>query len=230
MPICTALKQATQDFDHNSISISFAPKDDGTECENRDRLDCSFMYTQILKEILLTIDFEQTHINNFLSFCREQYVDNARELQNVDFIEKDYRHHESIWWYTYESFLYSMLNRALRMMEVDLIIKMGFFLRDVHNHLVALHREQYVERHHSHSFIVYRGQGLSETDFNRLKATQGELLAFNNFLSTSCNRETSLNFAGRAIAIPDSMGVLFVMTIDPSLATTPFANVKDVSC
>ena len=63
-----------------------------------------------------------------------------------------------------------------------------------------------------------------------LKATQGGLLAFNNFLSTSYNREISLNFAGKAIAIPDSMGVLFVMTIDPSLATTPFANIKDVSC
>ena len=188
------------------------------------------MYTQILKEILLTIDFEEVHFKNFLTFCRERLVGNAKELQNVDLIKKDYRRHQPIWWYTYESFLYSMLNRALRIMEVDLIIKMGFFLRDVHNHLVALHREQYAGSHHSHSFTVYRGQGLSEADFDRLKVTQGGLLAFNNFLSTSCNRQISLDFARRTIVTSDSMGILFVMTIDPSLSTTPFANVKDVSC
>ena len=69
-PICAALKQAAQNFDHNSVSISFAPKADGTGSESRDTLDCSFMYTQILKEILLTIDFEQVHfqeLSHFLS-------------------------------------------------------------------------------------------------------------------------------------------------------------------
>ena len=229
VPICAALKQATQDFDHNSISISFAPKGDGAGSENRDTLDCSFMYTQILKEILLTIGFERAHFKNFLTFCREQFAGNLEQLENVKLIKKNYSHHQPIWWYTYESFLYSMLNRALRMMEVDLIIKMGFFLRDVHNHLVDLHRDQYAGSHHSYSLTVYRGQGLSEADFDRLKATHGGLLAFNNFLSTSCNREISLNFARKAIATPDSMGILFVMTIDPSLFTTPFANIKDVS-
>ena len=121
-----------------------------------------------------------------------------------------------------------MLNRALRLMEVDLIIQMGFFLRDVHNHIVALHREQYAGRHHAHSFTDYRGQGLSETDLDRLKATQDGLVAFNNFLSTNHNREVSLRFARRTTATSDLMGILFLMTVDPSLATTPFANVKDV--
>jgi hypothetical protein len=54
-----------------------------------------------------------------------------------------------------------MLNRALRLMEVDLIIKMGFFVRDLHQHIAALHAEQYCGHHQSGSFIVYRGQGLS---------------------------------------------------------------------
>ena len=153
------------------------------------------MYTQILKEILLTIDFEQSHINEFLTYCREQFVGNTAELKNVEKIRKEYRNHQPIWWYTYECFLYSMLNRALRLMEVDLIIKMGFFVRDLHNHIVALHAEQYGGHHHSNSFTVYRGQGLSPTDFEQLMKTQGGLLSFNNFLSTSQNRDVSLEFA-----------------------------------
>ena len=39
-----------------------------------DRLDPSFMYTQILKEILLTIKFEEKHIQEFIDYCREQFA------------------------------------------------------------------------------------------------------------------------------------------------------------
>jgi hypothetical protein len=92
-----------------------------------------------------------------------------------------------------------MLNRALRLMEVDLIIKMRFFVRDLHNHIAAPYAEQYGGHHHSDSFTVYRGQGLSQTDFDQLKQTQGGLLAFNNFLSTSQKRDVSLQFGGRVV-------------------------------
>jgi hypothetical protein len=108
--ICEALKQATQECDYNSVSVSFVKKADRTANLNLDTLDSSFMYTQILKEILLTIDFEPQHINEFLMYCRERFTGNTVELKNVDKIEKEYLHHEPIWWYTYQCFLYSMLN------------------------------------------------------------------------------------------------------------------------
>jgi tetratricopeptide (TPR) repeat protein len=228
VPICEALKQAARDCDHNSVSISFIKTTDGASKKSLDTLDSSFMYTQILKEILLTIDFEQEHIDKFLTYCQEQFDDNTTELKNVEKIRKEYRNHQPIWWYTYDSFLYSMLNRALRLMEVDLIIKMGFFVRGLHNHIAALHAEQYGGHHHSNSFTVYRGQGLSPTDFDQLKQTQGGLLAFNNFLSTSLNPDVSLEFARKTIHTSDLMGVLFFIKIDTSITATPFANVENV--
>jgi hypothetical protein len=228
-PICEGLKQAAQDCDQNSISISFVKSSHGTSNENLDTLDQSFMYTQILKEILLTNNFEREHIDEFLTYCREQLAGNTIELKNIDKIEKEYSHHQPIWWYMYQCFLYSMLNRALRMMEVDLIIKMGFFVQDLHNHIAALYAEQYNRHHHSDSFTVYRGHGLSQTDFDQLKKTQGGLLSFNNFLSTSKNSDVSLRFARRTMATSNLVGVLFVMKIDPSIFTTPFANVANVS-
>jgi tetratricopeptide (TPR) repeat protein len=114
-------------------------------------------------------------------------------------------------------------------MEVDLIINMGFFIRDLHKHIAQLHSEQYTGHSHSDSFIVYRGQGLSRTNFDQLMKTRGELLSFNNFLSTSKNRQTALDFACETIQTADIMGILFVMKIDPSTPSTPFANVRDVS-
>jgi hypothetical protein len=177
-PICEALKQAAQDCDHNSVSISFVKMTDGAANQDLDTLDQSFMYTQILKEILLSIDFEQVHLNEFITYCREQLAGNTVELGNVEKLRKEYRDHPPIWWYTYECFLYSMINKALRTMEVNLIIRMGFFVRDLHKHIAALHSDQYSGQNHSNTFILYRGQGLSPTDFDQLKKTQGGLLAF----------------------------------------------------
>jgi tetratricopeptide (TPR) repeat protein len=227
--ICEVLEQAVKDFDYNLTSISFLKPDDAIPSKNLDQLDSSFMYTQLLKEILLTIDFEPQHFQEFLTFCRERFAANATELNNVDKIGREYFDHRPIWWYTHQCFLYSMLNRALRTMEVDLIVKMGFFVKDLHNHIAELHAEQYRENNNSDSFTVYRGQGLSQTDFDQLKNTQGGLLAFNNFLSTSQKRDVSLKFAERTVATSDLMGVLFVMNINPSLPTTLFANIKNVS-
>jgi len=221
--ICEALKTATQDCDRNSINISVVKPSDETANKVSDLVDSSFMYTQLLKEIILTIDFEQQHINEFLTYCRQQ----SSELKHIDMIEKDYRPQQAIWWYTYSRLLYTMLNRALRLMEVDLIIEMGFFVRDLHNHIAELHLQQYPGCSDKKSFVVYRGQGLSLKDFDDLKNAQGGLLSFNNFLSTSLDQEVSLAFAESNQGDSNLIGILFHITIDPSISSSIFANVRD---
>jgi tetratricopeptide (TPR) repeat protein len=228
-PICEALKQATQQCEQNAISISFVATGGDANSTNLDRLDPMFMYTQIMKEILLTIEFEEKHFQEYIDYCRDVFEDNEDELKNVDKLRRKYRDETPIWWYTYECFLYPMLNRALRMSDVDIIIKMGFFIGDLHRQIETLHKEQFGDQQTGKTLIVYRGQGLSKTDFDQLTNTKGGLMSFNNFLSTSKDRNVSLGFARNALTDPDSVGILFVMTIDPSQSTTPFASINGVS-
>ena len=122
-----------------------------------------------------------------------------------------------------------MLNRALRTMEVDLIIKIGFFVRDLHQHLVILHSEQYDGHHHLNTFTVYRGQGLSQTHFDQLMQTKDGLMSFNNFLSTSLDQSVSFAFADSNQDNADLIGILFEITISLSISSTHFANVRNVS-
>jgi tetratricopeptide (TPR) repeat protein len=228
-PICEALKQASQQCEQNAISISFVATGGDATSNNLDRLDPMFMYTQIMKEILLTIDFEQKHFQDYIDYCRDVFEDNKDELKNVDKFRRNYRDETPIWWYTCECFLYPMLNRVLRMSDVDIIIKMGFFIGDLHRQIETLHKEQFGDQQTGKTFTVHRGQGLSKNDFDQLTNTKGGLMSFNNFLSTSKNRNISLDFARKALADPDSVGILFVMTIDPSQSTTPFASINGVS-
>ncbi|CAF4224862.1 unnamed protein product, partial [Rotaria sordida] len=148
-------------------------------------------------------------------------------------VQREYRDHTPIWWYTAPYFMYSMLNRGLRQMDVDIILKMGFFIRHLHQHITDLHREQQNSKAAMPSrFQVFRGQGLSMEVFEKMKKTKGGLMSFNNFLSTSRNREISFKtFARPAAFDADSVGILFIMNIDTAICTassTPFVNVKDI--
>jgi tetratricopeptide (TPR) repeat protein len=224
-----AIKQTISECDQKSMSISFVETSESASNQNLNQLDPSFMYTQILKEIILQIDYNNQHIEDFVNYCREVFIGNVRELKICDKFEQEYHQRTPIWWYTYDCFLYSMVNRALRTMDVDVIIKMGFFIRDLCRQIERLHSEQFNADVNSQSFTVYRGQGLSEVDFYQLMKTKGGLLAFNNFMSTVKNQDISIAYAKSSQTKLNLIGVLFVMTIDPSISLTSFACTRDVS-
>ncbi|CAF3239464.1 unnamed protein product [Rotaria sp. Silwood2] len=119
-PICDALPIDIENCDRSMISISFHG------------IDPLFMYTQLLKETLLDVeDDDAKSIKELVEYCRLQ--GNAFE-NALKRIEEEYRNQLPIWWYTAPYFIYSMLNRGLRQMDVDIILKMGFFIRHLHNH------------------------------------------------------------------------------------------------
>ncbi|CAF1089796.1 unnamed protein product [Adineta steineri] len=222
--ICEALKKAAQKCEQNAISMSFV----GTN-KKLDQLDPSFMYTQIIKEIILSIQFEQNHIQEYIDYCRDAFADNEVEMENIKQLESQYHNQTPIYWYTFQMFLYPMLNRALRLMDGDIITRMGFFIGDLHRQIEQLHQEQYTGTTAANIFTVYRGQGLSTGDFEQMSKTKGGLISFNNFLSTSTVRKVSLGFAQDAARNPDQVGVLFIMKIDPALSTTPFTSIAGIS-
>ncbi|CAF1624230.1 unnamed protein product, partial [Adineta ricciae] len=152
------------------------------------------------------------------------------DRKKVKELEDEYHQHTPIWWYITQRFLYGMLNRALRVMDGEVITLMGFFISDLHRHIEALHKRQFGDAlSTAKCFLVYRGQGLTKKDFDKLMATKGGLMSFNNFLSTSKNRNASLMFTPVNRQNSDVISVLFVITIDPKQSTTSFASVRHIS-
>ena len=213
-PICKALQIDGQNCDRAMVSISFKG------------IDALFMYTQLLKEAILQIeDDDAKSLKELGKYCRSQ--EDIPENQIVK-LEKEYRSHTPIWWYTAPYFLYSMLNRGLRVMDAEIMIKTGFFIRHLQQHMDKVYREQQAQHPITREFTVFRGQGLSHEYFDNMKQSKGGLMAFNNFLSTSRSREISINFARQANS--DLIAALFVMTIDPRVcerAAISFVDVKD---
>ncbi|CAF0819976.1 unnamed protein product [Adineta steineri] len=223
--LCQKLQLGIKQHHQDSIAISFITTNEMVSTNNLNQLEPTFMYTQIFKDILLDMEHDKQAITEFITYCRQN---NSGSSTNIDQFENDYHTQSAIWWYTSPSFIYSMLNYALRLMEANTIINMGFFIHDLHQKIQQLHQQQ-INSYHGDPFLVYRGQGLMKSDFAKLQKTKGGLFSFNNFLSTSKEKDVSLLFAESASAELNKVGILFVMSIDPCIKSTPFASIKEES-
>ncbi|CAF1549960.1 unnamed protein product [Adineta steineri] len=223
--LCQALQTGIKQFNQDSIPVSFLTVNEMSSTDNLNQLEPTFMYTQIFKELLLDMEYNEQAIKQFITYCRR--LDCVSSI-NINRFEKEYCAQLAIWWYTFPSNLYYMLNDALRTLDADAIITMGFFMCHLHQQIQQLH-EQQLSSYGRKPFLVYRGQGLIKSDFKKLQKAKGGLMSFNNFLSTSTDKEVSFRFAQDASTELNKVGILFIMFIDPCLKSIPFASIKEVS-
>ncbi|CAF1503285.1 unnamed protein product, partial [Adineta steineri] len=223
--LCQKLQIRSKQSNQDSIPMSFLTASAITSTGDLNQLEPTFMYTQIFKDILLDMEHGKQAIKRFTTYCRHN---DCLSPTNIDHFEKEYHAQSAIWWYTFPSNIYSILNYALRSMESDTIINMGFFIHDLHQQIQQLHQQQ-VHSYHGEPFIVYRGQGLSTANFEKLKKTEAGLISFNSFVSTSTKQDIAIGLAYSASENVDMVGILFIMFIDPYVKSTPFASIKEKS-
>ncbi|CAF3984543.1 unnamed protein product [Rotaria magnacalcarata] len=168
--------KVTQSCDHDAIPMSFIPKREMSEAD-----------------IVLEIDDDDAKsINTLVIYCRQHEIPDIQ----INSLQSTYHQKSAVWWYSKSMFLHGMLNRALRMLDMEVMIKLGFFIRSLHLQLKQLHQEQ--SANFQQAFTVYRGQELSQQDFQNLCNSKGGLLSFNNFLSTNkCIKEKDVLFESR---------------------------------
>ena len=220
--ICESLKKVTHECDHDAISMSFVPNRETvitkSDQNKLDELPPSFMYSTLFKEIASEIDEDDNKlISDLVAYCLKKKKD-IPEQELKDF-QAEYHQKSPIWWYSCENFLYPMLNYALRTLDMETMTKMVFFIRSLHLQLQELHKKQLDT--YNEQFVVYRGQGLSQKDFQQLTDTKGGLLSFNNFLSTSTKQKVAMAFINTSLKkCTENVGILFIITIDPKKIST----------
>ncbi|CAF1026034.1 unnamed protein product [Adineta steineri] len=224
--LCNELIQEIRQLNKDLTSISIIPVQ--SIDQNFNGIDPLFMYLQLLKENLFTLnDDRKTEIKQFIDYCRLHCANSTEETENINDFETGYDKEKTpIEWYTMEGFLYRMLNEALREVNIEVLMKMAFFIRDLHKQIKQRHLEPSIAKIPS---TIYRGQGMFNRDFEKLKKSQGGFLSFNNFLSTTCKEHVARGFAERSRDKLEKTPILFEISIDPSIVTVPFSLIMDLS-
>jgi hypothetical protein len=195
----------------------------GAREQSTTELNGQFVHSQILIDCLLRMKPVSTDKNEFLTYCKKEYANDNSQLNIIHEFEQNYSSDRALTWYTRDCFLYRLLNKALRVQNIDALYLFAFFIRDLHQ---QLKRNQY-----SSPINIYRGQLMSKKEVQQLKNSMGQLISMNSFLSTTVDREVAIIFSGdTGTPNNDYQPVLFEIQADPHIdGSKPFADITSFS-
>lgn len=151
----------------------------------KDTTDNSFTYYQLLKETLLCKDDESDLKKDMLEFCRLHYDNNPNEMNNIDKFEQEFLPEKVIWWYTRNSFMNKILNRALYTQEIDLLYKMRYLIQCLHTQIKSIAMNE--------KTIVYTTLNIPLDNAMKLQENVNELLLFGAYLPAMFKKPSIVN-------------------------------------
>ncbi|UJR12300.1 hypothetical protein I4U23_016477 [Adineta vaga] len=223
-----ALLQSVQSSLHTAYKQSFAfslfdQKQKSTKDLSKN--SASFLWFQLLLNVLRQMPHDDLAKIQMIDFCRQYYASNGneRELSRINCFQETYHPERAFEWYTADSFLYRLLNKAIRTEDMELLHLFRFFIIDLCKNL----EEEHKKLDQSKTLTLYRGQQLPVDELKRLNENVDSLISINGFFSTSKSIDTALIFAG---ADNDELkSVLFEIKADPCLETVIFADIDKYS-
>ena len=185
-------------------------------------LNGNFIHSLLLIDVLIRMKSIESDKQQLIQLCKKEYQTNNAELILVREFEKDYRSDKALWWYTRDTFLYKMLNKALRVQNIDLLFLFRFVIGDIYQQLKQYQQESPIR--------VYRGQVMSIDELNTLRQSINNFISINSFFSTSTNRHKALHFLNSSEITSDLCRILFIIDADPRVVKSkPFADISSLS-
>lgn len=226
-PICEQLQLDTTSNSNDQLGIQVTWSAPISKYEDGHQEQASFMYAQFLKEILLTFEATTESKQEMINFCRAEYSDNSVELLVVNEFSTSYVKQKAIWWYSRSSFLYRLLNKALRVQDIDVLYNQRYYIRHLHEELDRQYRHWRIEQPFIESLTLYRGLNIALDEFEKLKNKTGGFLLVTSFMSTSTDRNVALAFTGTKTA--EKTRVLLELQVDVGSCKTVFADIHEQS-
>lgn len=189
-----------------------------------ERQETQFLYASLLREILVDLGSSMAEM---VDFCHEEYADNETELNHIAEFEEWYEADMAVFWYSRDTFLYRILNKALLEQDIDTLYSIRYFIKDLHLQLQELHS---VVQQSTAIDTVYRGQLMKNKEFEkRIRNNLGGFFSVNGFLSTTVDRDLASQYAGDGSRREEEQSVLFQINIDRTINKFPYADIASIS-
>ncbi|CAF4368460.1 unnamed protein product, partial [Rotaria sordida] len=100
-----------------------------------------FIWFQLFNYILSTLSRDQQAKQQMIQICKDYYHGNRKEIELIHQFEQNYRSKDALLWYSKRSFIYKLINKALRTKDIHLLYKLRFFIRDLSENLQREHEK-----------------------------------------------------------------------------------------
>ncbi|CAF1677727.1 unnamed protein product, partial [Adineta ricciae] len=204
------------------------------------RQEAEFMYALLSRDVLIDIESTEEEI---IRYFRQNCADNDADINTIDEFEAYYDPINAIFWYTRDTFLYRLLNKALREQTIDTLYSLRYFIKDLHLQLRERHNKQQqlaraatpitndnmttTERNNQQIMTVYRGQLMNNSEFDRkIRCNTNGFFSVSNFFSTTIHENLAREvYAGTRSSseTTEEQSVLFRIDIDRHVNKFPYA-------
>ncbi|CAF1567879.1 unnamed protein product [Adineta ricciae] len=192
------------------------------------------IWSEVLLQCLIRMPTPPTNVyGEMIKEARYFYRNNSVQLAQIDDFEKNYRREDAIEWYSRDSFVYRLVNKALRTQNLVILFKFRFIIRDIYEHLKKLYHEQYLTRQSNNeqasTIKLYRAMKVSSGESYRLRSCKaGGILSINSFVSTSLDPVVAMAYLGDDL----ERDIMLEIIIDKRLLNSsihPFACIRSLS-
>jgi tetratricopeptide (TPR) repeat protein len=164
----------------------------------------------LFNDVILQLPSNTKAKQQMIDACREYYRGNEKQLASIDEFKNTYTSDNCIRWYTRETFVYKMINKALRTEDVQQLDTFRFYISDLSLALAQEHKNNKLEESDDELItILYRGVRLTLTELEQFRSNEGKLISINGYLSTTRLHNVAVMFAKDDIKRADSVPVLF---------------------
>ena len=182
-----------------------------------------FFWMRVVRETLANRSIDAASRNRMLDRCRLFYRREPKELARIDDFERQYRSDDILRWYTSDSFVYRMLNKALRSEDLEELEIFSPVWIDLSRALKHLHKPCTTR-----TIELYRGSVLQPPELHTFLNSMGAFCSFNSFLSTTRDMAVAEVYASCPASNAALVPVVFRIRVLPS-SEAVFADVSEFS-
>ncbi len=186
----------------------------------------SFLFFQLFKAAFKKLPKNSESKKLMVSKCRDYYIDNKKILDDITQFELNYKSTDACQWYTNDSFICRLINKALRTENISSLCYFHFYIADLSK---QLEKEYLKFKKQNPKCVVqlYRGFKTTKDEMKKFERNVGNLILTNGYLSTTRHRQIAHDFAMKQNIQSDEEKVLFEYIVDITLSeSTIFADIS----
>jgi hypothetical protein len=188
-------------------------------------------YQTLFQCAIYSINGTTTAKYEMLDHCQNYFVDNAAHLNVIQAFGRDYQPTMAAHWYTKDSFVHRIVNKALRLGNIEECCSLRFYIADLSMHLYQLKQQQLKTNIFETGItVLYRGLRQSDAQLEIVRNRVGHVIAAKDFMSTSRNREIALLFCSASHPQSShSQAVLLELYVDMKSPVVIAADISHLS-
>jgi len=209
--LCTSVKDQIEIVNNQLQTFSFFNQHQKST-KNLSKSSAEFLWFQLFQKIITHLPETKQTKQQMIEMCRRYYRINTKQLELIKQFDKNYKPDAAICWYSEETFIYKLINKALRDKDIYQLQTFRFFICDLSSNLNREYNK--ILSSNENTVTVYRGLKLDKKKFDEINRNKGKLISMNGYFLTTRLQEFAREFAMIPTKQTDVISVLFQIKCD----------------